>query len=525
MQADWKKSLSHKDFKKISKFRGLLKHFFLRLIISNIEPKTVSDKIGELRNQAIRIMKNIANFFAAFLLVVCFSALARADQVDDFVRSEIKKRHIPGLSVAVLRDGKVIRASSYGFANLELQVPATKDTVYEIGSISKQFASEALMLLVEDGKVNLDDPINKYLPSNAPETWRKITVRNLLNHVSGLKDWTEIKEFSYRREYSAEEFIDLVKDFPLTFQPNENWLYSNTNLPLIGIIVERASGKSFEDFVTERIIKPLNFPTIRFKHQQDVVQNRATGYEWRNNRWENGEPFRPKVIAASGGILANAVDLARWWESVLQGCVVKQKSLDQMLSPVKLNDGRTVAHGFAFFTDSFNGHKVIQHFGSTVGGFGSIVRYYPQEKVTVAVIGNLEDGGFGAEYIAKRVANFYIPGTFVGGLKETPDSVPNQTQTYLQILEDIANNKSPEIMSANFAAKVSEAFRKQLGENLKQMKSFVYLGTEKITTDHFVLDPAAIEFFRYKMTLADKTVYYNFRMNKDGKIGWIIPED
>ncbi len=471
-------------------------------------------------------MKKIFKIYMVVLLAFLFSAAtARADGLDDFIRAEIKNRHIPGLSITVLRDGKIIKATGYGFANLELQSPATKDTVYEIGSISKQFASEALMLLVEDGKVNLDDSIRKYLPANAPEIWQKITVRDLLNHTSGLKDWTEIKDFSYRREYSAKEFIDLVKDFPLLFQPKDNWSYSNTNLPLVGIIVERASGESYEDFVTERIIKPLNFPTIRFKHQADVVPNRATGYEWRNDKWENGEPFRPKVIAASGGILANATDLAGWWEAVLQNRVVKPTSLAQMLQPAKLNDGRTVAHGFAFFIDSFNGHKVIQHFGSTVGGFGSIVRYYPQEKVTVAVIGNLEDGGFGAEYIAKRVANIYVPASFVGGLKETPDAVPNQTQTYLQILKDIADKKTPEILSTNFASKVSDNFRQQVAENLKQMKSFAYLGNEKITADHFVLDAAAFEFSRYKMTLANKTVYYNFRMNKDGKVGWIIFEE
>jgi D-alanyl-D-alanine carboxypeptidase len=470
-------------------------------------------------------MKNVFKFSAVFFLLIFSAVIIRADSLDEFINREIKKRHIPGLTVAVLRDGKIIKASGYGFANLELNVPATKDTVYEIGSISKQFASEALMLLVEDGKVKLDDSINKYLPANAPETWAKITMRDLLNHTSGLKDWTEIKEFSYRREYSAEEFIALVKDFPLNFQPKENWTYSNTNLPLVGIIVEHSSGKPFEDFVLERIIKPLSFPTIRFKHQEDVVANRATGYEWRSDKWENGEPFRPKVIAASGGILASATDLAKWWEDVLQGRVVNQKSLEQMLAPAKLNDGRTVAHGFAFFIDTFNNHKTIQHFGSTVGGFGSIVRYYPKEKITVAVIGNLEDGGFGAEYIAKRVADFYIPGAFVGGLKETPDTTPNQTQNALQILKDIAAGKNPEQMSANFAAKASESFRKTLGENLKQMKSFKYLGAEKITADHFVLDPQAAEFVRYKMTLDGKIVYYNFRMNKDGKIGWIIPED
>ena len=469
-------------------------------------------------------MKNIFKLSVIFLLLVGFST-ARADSLDTFINEQIKQRKIPGLSIAVIKDGKVIKATGYGFANLELQVPATQNTVYEIGSISKQMASEALMLLVEDGKVNLDDSINKYLPANAPNTWQKITVRDLLNHTSGLKDWTEIKEFSYRREYSAEEFIALVKDFPLLFQPKDTWSYSNTNLPLVGIIVEKASGKTYEDFVTDRILKPLNLPSIRFKHQEDVVPNRATGYELRNDKWENGEPFRPKVIAASGGILATTVDLAKWWEAILQGKIVKQTSLDQMLAAAKLNDGRSVPHGFAFFIDSFNGHKVIQHFGSTVGGFGSIVRYYPKEKLTLAVIGNLEDGGFGAEYIAKRVANFYIPGAFTGGMKEKPDETPNQTQTYLQMLKDIADNKNPEMLSANYAARVPATFRRQLAENLTQMKNFTYLGKEKITADHFILDPTLSEIFHYKMTLLNKTVYYHLRINKDGKIGWIVFEE
>lgn len=462
---------------------------------------------------------------AAFLLVLfqLSVSIATADSIDDLVRDSMKTRKIPGMSLAVIKDGKVVRATGYGFANLELNVPATKDTVYEIGSISKQIASQAVMLLVEDGKIGLDDPINKHLPANAPPTWAKITVRDLLNHTSGLKDWTEVKEFSYRREYSAEEFIDLVKAFPLVFQPKENWGYSNTNLPLVGVIVEKASVRSFEDFVTERIIKPLNYPTIRFKHQEDVVPNRATGYVLRNGEWKNGEPFRPKVIAPSGGILASAVDLARWWEAALEGRIVKQPGLAEMLKAAKINDGRSVSHGFAFFTNTFNGNTFISHAGSTVGGFGAMVYYFPKDKISIAAIGNLEDGGFGAEYIIKRLSNQYIPGAFVGGMKEVDD--PEKTREALQILKDIAENKNPDILSTNFATRMPDAFRKQLAENLKQMKSFAYLGNEKIGKNHFMLDPLASEFFRYRMTLASKTVYYHFRMNKDGKIGWIIFED
>ncbi|MBS1793023.1 MAG: beta-lactamase family protein [Acidobacteria bacterium] len=468
--------------------------------------------------------KRLEPLFAGLLIVLCFVAV-RADGLDKFIAGQIRTRKIPGLSVAVIRDGKIVRAAGYGLANLELQVPATKDTVYEIGSISKQFASEALMLLVEDGKVNLDDPINKYLPANASDSWAKIAVRDLLNHTSGLKDWTEIKDFSYRREYSAEEFVSLVRDFPLLFAPRERWSYSNTNLPLVGIIVERASGKTYEEFVTERIIKPLALPSIRFKHQEDVVANRATGYVLRDGAWRNGEPFRPKVIAPSGGMLATAVDLARWWEAVLGGKIVKETSLEQMLAPARLNDGRTVAHGFAFFTDTFNGHKGIFHHGSTVGGFGAVVRRFPHEKLTIAVIGNLEDGGFGPEYISKRIADFYIPGAFIGGLKETKEETPGQTDGFLQLLKDIAGGKNSALLTASYAARISDDFRRRTNENLDRMKSFVYLGREKITPDHFVLDPTLTDVFYYRMTLADRDFYYHFRVDKNSRVGFIVTED
>lgn len=470
-------------------------------------------------------MKNYLKLIIALLTLFSTFFIVNADELDKFISEQIKQRKIPGLSVAVIQDGKVVRANGYGFANLEFQIPATQNTVYEIGSISKQMASEALMLLVEDGKVNIDDPINKYLPDNAPQIWQKITVRDLLNHTSGLKDWTEIKEFSYRHEYSAEEFIDLVKDFPLIYQPKDNWSYSNTNLPLIGIIVEKASGKTYEEFVTQRILVPLNLSSIRFKHQEDVVANRASGYVLQNDEWKNGEPFRPKVIAASGGIQANVIDLAKWWEAVLLGKVVKPATLEQMLQPAKLTDGRTVSHGFAFFTDTFNGHKGIFHHGSTVGGFGSVVRYFPKEKLTIAIIGNLEDGGFGPEYISKRIADFYIPGAFIGGLKEKKEETQNQTNDFLQLLRDITENKISPMMTTAYPAKINENFRNQTTENLKQMKSFLYLGKEKFSSEHFVLDPTLTEIFYYKMILPDKNIYYHFRVDKDGKVGFIVMEN
>ena len=144
----------------------------------------------------------------------------------------------------------------------------------------------------------------------APDSWKAITLRQVLNHTAGLKDWTEVKEFSYRREYTAGEFIDLIKGAPLQYVPGTSWAYTNTGPPLLGMVVEKASGKPYEEFVAERIFKPLAFPSIRFRHQTEIVTNRASGYEFAEGKFTNGEPFRPRVIAPSGGVLASAVDLA-----------------------------------------------------------------------------------------------------------------------------------------------------------------------------------------------------------------------
>lgn len=168
---------------------------------------------------------------------------------------------------------------------------------------------------------------------------------------------------------------------------------------------------------------------------------------------------------------------------------------------------------------------MIQHFGSTVGGFGSIVRHYARENITVAVIGNLEDGGFGAEYIAKRVADRYIPGAFAAGMEVSPDAVPNQTREHLQILKDISAGKTPAILSDKYASKISETFRTQVRENLKLSSSFVYLGGEKITANHFMLDPTADEILHYKMALPKKTVYYHFRFDKEHRLAWVSFEE
>ena len=191
---------------------------------------------------------------ALLLAALVLSAVpsASADEVDNYVERHLRQLHIPGASVAVVRDSQIIKAKGYGLANVELNVPATKDTVYEIGSMTKQFTATAIMMLVEEGKVSLDDPVTKYFPA-APETWQHITIRHLLNHTSGIQNHVAVPEFlnlfqtniEFQPSLSRAELIKLFFKLPLEFQPGETWAYDNTGYYLLGIVVEQVSGKSY----------------------------------------------------------------------------------------------------------------------------------------------------------------------------------------------------------------------------------------------------------------------------------------
>jgi D-alanyl-D-alanine carboxypeptidase len=189
----------------------------------------------------------------------------------------MEKQHIPGVSLAVVRDGKVVLAKGYGLANVELSVPATTDTVYELLSVSKEFTAAAILLLVEEGKVSLDETVPKYLP-DSPAAWKDVTVRHLLSHTSGITDYTDIRPFfeMIRQDASPEELMKPVKERPLDFASGTRWRYSNSNYYVLGMILERVSGKKYADFLEERIFHPLGMMATQVNDMTDIIPNRAS---------------------------------------------------------------------------------------------------------------------------------------------------------------------------------------------------------------------------------------------------------
>ena len=224
-------------------------------------------KLDHLILGAILFSFSSQNVYANEPAFSCEQAKAEAfapNEIDAYVQRRMQRDHIPGVSVAILRDGKVIHCKGYGMANVELLSAATESSVYQIASLTKPFTATAIMLLVEDGKLNIDVRVTKYLP-DLPTSWENVTVRQLLGHTSGIKNLTDLSGFAetVRKDFTPRELVDMVAKEPLDFEPGENWNYSNTGYIALGMLIEKLSGKSYGLFMDERIFKPLGMTNTR----------------------------------------------------------------------------------------------------------------------------------------------------------------------------------------------------------------------------------------------------------------------
>ena len=336
-------------------------------------------------------MKTYRSLFvcAAILLLLNIRCLAQnslAARVDEFINAEMSRQHIPGLALAVIRDGQLVLSKGYGLANVEHHVPVTPATVFQSGSIGKQFTATAIMLLVEDGKVSLDDRISKYFP-DLPETWQRITVRNLLTHTAGLGDFAP--DFDLRRDYTEDEFLAAIKSIPLAHRTGEEWDYSNLGYVLSGILIRKLTGKFYGDFLRERVFNPLGMNTARIISEADIVENRAAGYRLEKGELKNQEWVSPSVnTTADGSLYLTVLDMAKWEAALSDKRLLKRSSLDQMWTPAKLNDGRQKAYGFGWHTNVIHGPRVLFH-GGGWQGFKSFITRLPDERLTIVFFANL----------------------------------------------------------------------------------------------------------------------------------------
>jgi CubicO group peptidase (beta-lactamase class C family) len=327
--------------------------------------------------------------------------------VETYVKSEMDRQHIPGVALLVALDGKTVRAQGFGFSNLEHRVVVKPETVFQSGSVGKQFAATAVMMLVEEGKIGLDDSITKYFP-DAPATWKPVTVRHLLSHTGGFTDYP--KDFDFRKDYTEADLLKVVEAIPLAFPPGTKWKYSNLGYLTLGVLIHQVTGKFYGDVLEERIFRPLGMQTTRIMSEADIIPNRAAGYRLVKGQVKNQEWVSPTLnTTADGSLYFSILDLAKWDAALYTEKLLKRSSLEEMWTPVKLNDGKPNPghYGFGWEITDVHGHRLIAHQGSWQG-FESQISRYVDDKLTVVVLSNL--GGADPGKIAEGVAKIYLAG-------------------------------------------------------------------------------------------------------------------
>lgn len=305
-----------------------------------------------------------------------------------FLHALLEQQGAPSLAVAVVHQGRRVVAQGQGWANLEWRVPATSETVYQIGSVTKPFTALAVLMLVQEGRLALDAPLGSFLPL-APKPWHAVTLRQLLSHTGGVP--SEIvptgKEHVFVEGFPPEKLLTLLTPAPLEFEPGTRWSYSNLGYYLLGLVIERGAGRSYARFLQERVFQPLGMTQTRVNDRTALVPQRASGYEEEKGTFRN-VPSVPGVVPyAAGAILSTVQDLAKSECALLQGRLLSPALFKEMVSPVTLKDGTRTDYGLGWTVDRVGGRQRIYHPGG-IPGFSSVVLRYPGEKLSVIVLCN-----------------------------------------------------------------------------------------------------------------------------------------
>jgi CubicO group peptidase (beta-lactamase class C family) len=272
--------------------------------------------------------------------------------------------------------------------------------------MGKQFTATAVMTLVEQGKIGLDDPLTKYF-TDAPAAWNQVTVRNLLSHTGGFGDYPD--KFDFRRDYTESDLLKIVEAIPLAYPPGTKYAYSNLGFLTLGILIHRVSGEFYGDFLREHVFRPLNMNTTRIISEADIIPNRADGYRLVDGQWKNQEWVSPTLnTTADGALYFSILDLAKWDAALYTDKLLKPSSLQQMWTVAKLKSGQPNPgnYGFGWFIDTVKGHRVIEHEGQWQG-FNTNISRYVDDKLTVVILTNIDHCG--PDEITHGVAALYMP--------------------------------------------------------------------------------------------------------------------
>ena len=312
----------------------------------------------------------------------------------------------PGIAVIVTDDGETVYSGARGLADLEARTPITPQTVFRLGSITKQFTAALVLQLVDEGRISLDDPLSRFFP-DYPEPGARATVRQLLNHSSGIQSYTGIPgwmvEANTARPYTTAEMIAIFRDLPSPFQPGERWDYNNSGYVLLGAIVEQVTGKPWHEVLAERISGPLGTPTIRYGVGEESIPLMARGYSAGPDGVRPANRIHMSVPHGAGALVGSVEDLARWANALHHGRVLSAESYAGMTGTTSLAGGNSFPYGFGLFTERSRGRQALEH-GGDIFGFSTESIYFPEEDLFVAVFANSDRPAADLGVAMRRIA-------------------------------------------------------------------------------------------------------------------------
>ena len=332
----------------------------------------------------------------------------RIAEIDRIAEEALARVPMAGMSIAVLRDSKLVHAAGYGKASLDPDVPATPQTVYRIGSVTKQFTAAAILRHVERGELALGDDLRKYLP-DYDTGGRVITIRQLLDHTSGIRDMVTIGPLMAERarDVTRAEVFGWLSSSAFDFEPGEKYRYNNSGYWLLGAVIERLAGEPYATAIERGLLEPLCLQSTRYDVPSEIVPLRAGGYIRGAGAFKIAPPNSPTRPYASGALISSVLDLVAWQQALFGGKVLSAGSLQAMTTPGRLADGRPTSYGLGVAVSQFRGHRKIAHPGGIVG-FSSFLAHYPDEKLVVAVLTNTQGVELRPE-VEERIASLLLP--------------------------------------------------------------------------------------------------------------------
>ena len=424
----------------------------------------------------------------------------------------MQRQQIPGISLAVVRKGRIVLLRSYGLSNVEHQVPVKPETIFQSGSIGKQFTAAAVMILVEEGKLSLDDKIKKYFP-DAPGTWNEITVRRLLTHTAGMGDYPA--EMDLRRDYTQEQYFEMIKAAPLIYTPGTKWEYSNLGYVTLGILIHKVTGRFYGDFLRERIFQPLGMLTARVISEADIVPNRASGYRLVANQLKNQEWVSPSNNStADGSLYLSILDLAKWDAALYTNKPLRQTSLSQAWTPITLSDGHKKGYGFGWHVEEVHGRRAVYH-GGAWQGFKSFILRFPNDELTLIFLANSWETR--DLKLARGLAAIFYPEFKLPDEKAIEDHEPQVTQLVRRVLNQLARG-TPD--SSAFTSEAQSTFFPNQAKRFSEILNGLSLPVANIYTSELIDRRVAdgLRIYRYQITDLGKALFCTVQLTSDNKI-------